>query len=116
MQGRIKTLLACSAYSSTLKMEAQYLSKTSVNFYHSILQHIPEHTILYVYHKMSYSSTLKTETVYSSERSVNFYLIIWRDTPECSILHVYHKISSTTILNKNNVLLSTVPDHGWTQA
>jgi hypothetical protein len=35
-------LVTCSAYSSTLKMEAVHSFGTSVNFYQAIQRHIPE--------------------------------------------------------------------------
>lgn len=36
------SLFACSAHSSTLKMEEVHSSKTSVNFYQTTRRHIPE--------------------------------------------------------------------------
>jgi hypothetical protein len=38
-------LIACLAYSSTLKMEKIHPSETSVNFHRSILRHVPEDSI-----------------------------------------------------------------------
>jgi hypothetical protein len=43
-------LLACVAYSSTLKMGALHFSKTSINFYRTIWRHIPEDDILHSHH------------------------------------------------------------------
>jgi hypothetical protein len=44
------TLLACSTSSSTLKIEAVWLSITSVKVYWSTRCHIPEDSTLYTYH------------------------------------------------------------------
>jgi hypothetical protein len=41
------TLVSCSAYSSTLKMEAIWSSETSVDFQRTTQRYIPEHSTLH---------------------------------------------------------------------
>jgi hypothetical protein len=56
------TLVSCSAYSSTLKMEAMFSSKTSVNFQRTTQRYIPEDSALYN-HRCENLKSSKSENV-----------------------------------------------------